>query len=427
MKYVKIKNKGHIDARALTLVGVSSKRDDSTKIGRFGSGNKYALAYLLRNKYIVKIFAGKEEIFIETKQEEFRGHIFNRIYVNGEQSSITTEMGVDWQFWQAVRELYCNAIDEGEASIECVNDIIPAEGETHVYFDIKTDVMDFFSNFDNYFAENKEILFEGKYGRILKKTGSKANIYRKGIRCHETNLNSSFDYDFHDISIDENRLIKYSWEVSEYLWRLIFSCTNKEVFRQILIDSNNPNNIESNIGDYITINSSYLSCEAEEVIRNINVAPQGFAGLLKPDEVHQFAIVPTKVYTAIRGKLGHEQVGDRFDMSRNGSVYRIIQPDSLALQTIKEANEFLKECGFVIPYNIKVAVFDNKKVFGTIRGDDIILSDVGLTRGINETVNTILEEFIHIKYGVEDETRSFQTAIITEFIEYMKRKNAYSI
>ena len=51
MNYLKIRSKGKIDIEALSLLGASSKRGDETKIGQFGSGNKFAIAYLLRNNY----------------------------------------------------------------------------------------------------------------------------------------------------------------------------------------------------------------------------------------------------------------------------------------------------------------------------------------------------------------------------------------
>ena len=99
MKWIKIKNKGMIQPEALHLMGGTTKTNDSTKIGQFGSGNKYALAYLLRNGYSVKIFSGLEEIKIETKSIDFRNNDFEVIYINGERTSITTKMGKDWEFF----------------------------------------------------------------------------------------------------------------------------------------------------------------------------------------------------------------------------------------------------------------------------------------------------------------------------------------
>jgi len=40
MKYIRVKNAGKIEVSALHMMGVSTKRGDSTKIGQFGSGNR---------------------------------------------------------------------------------------------------------------------------------------------------------------------------------------------------------------------------------------------------------------------------------------------------------------------------------------------------------------------------------------------------
>ena len=66
MKYLKITNKNEVQIEAFTLVGASTKREDSSKIGMFGSGNKYALSYLVRNNYDLKIFSGRREFVIKT-------------------------------------------------------------------------------------------------------------------------------------------------------------------------------------------------------------------------------------------------------------------------------------------------------------------------------------------------------------------------
>lgn len=427
MKYIRIKNDGVIEPQALHLVGASTKRNDTSKIGQFGSGNKYALAYLIRNGYEVKVFAGTKEITLETKLEVFRGQDFNVIYVNGEKTSITTEMGKDWKFWQAIREVYCNAIDEGGFSLDFVQEIQPEEGVTHFYIDTKKDVMEFMSNFDNYFATNKRVLFECDAGRILEKTGTDANLYRKGIRCLNTNKTSVYDYDLADITVDEDRLVSYSWQVEEKIWDLIYRCDNEEVIKQILHNAANTDYLESCISDFSTISSSNISDVFKETLSNMNLAPSGFAGLLDPDEQHNHVILPTKIFQSVRGVIGDENVGSKFKVNKSGGIFREIKPNKLYEATINKAALFFKEVGFSIPYEVKVALFDEKNIYGCAHDGKIILSDICIEKGINEVVNTIIEEFIHLKYGAKDKTRAFQTAAIDELISYMKKSNSYVI
>lgn len=427
MKYIKIKNAGLIDPQALCLVGASTKRNDETKIGQFGSGNKYALAFFLRNGYEVKIFSGEKEITITTQKESFRENNFNVIYVNGERTSITTEMGKDWMFWQALREIYSNALDEGGHKMEFCLDIEPKEGETHFYIDAKDDAREFVEKFDNYFSTKKKVLFKCKAGKILEKTGDIANVYRRGIKCFNTKLLSAFDYDFSDIDIDENRLVRYHWDVEEKLWDLIFQCDDEEVIMKILLQSGNKDSLEHGLSDIATVNTRNMSDVFRNKIQQLQVAPSGFAGMLKPDEVHSHVILPTKIFNVIRPIIGDENVGKSFKLNRRGGMYREMEQTPLYAATIKEALYFFSETGLKIDYEIMVAMFDDKDVLGCAAEGKIIISDICLERGVNQVVICILEEYIHLKYNVMDETRGFQTAIITEMISYMKNKHAFLI
>ena len=426
MKYIRIKNSGIIEPQALYLVGASTKRGDHTKIGQFGSGNKYALAYLLRNGYQVKVFAGLEELTIHTEKEKFRDQEFEIIYVNGSKTSITTEMGKDWEFWQAIREIYCNAKDEGNCTLEFVQNFEPKADETHFYIDTKHDVFEFMSNYDNYFSFEKKVLFECEDGRILEKTGSHVNVYRKGINCFKTTLDSVFDYDFSEITIDENRLVKYSWQVEEKIWSLIYQCNNKDVIMQILHQCSNDKKIESNISSWSDISCKNPSETFIKCLKESRLCPLGYAGMLKPDEVMNHILIPTRIFQELRGLIADENVGDKFKTTKTGVYYRELETiTALYDATINKALDFLKEVHFDMNYPIKVALFDEKEVMGTVQYETIILSDICVKKGINEVVNTIIEEYIHIKYQVFDETRGFQTAIISELITYMKNVNTH--
>lgn len=427
MKYIKIKNTGCIEPQALHLVGASTKRNDSSKIGQFGSGNKYALAYFLRNGHEVKIFSGMNEITLETKPETFREHTFNVLWVNGEKTSITIDMGKDWQFWQAIREIYCNAIDEGGSTLDFVQAPFPCENETHFYISTNKDSVEFVGNFDNYFAHNKKVLFECKEGRILEKSGTECNVYRKGIRCYNATKPSMFDYDFERIDIDENRLVKFTWQVEERMWKIISQCTNEFVIKQIMHNCGSTDFMEGTISDWSTIDTSAASEEFVRYLKSTNIAPKGYAGLLKPDEVHTHIILPTKIFDAVRGLVGDENVGDKFKVTKVGAMFREISTSELMAQTIKEAMYFFSEVNFDIPYEIKVAIFDDKGILGCAYNGFIYLSEICTEKGVNEVCNTIVEEYIHLKYGCQDETREFQTAAITEFISYMKKVNSFVI
>jgi len=81
------------------------KTGDSSKIGMFGSGNKYAIAYFVRNNIDLKIFTGKDEIKITTEIEKFRDVEFKVISINGQKTSLTTTMGKDWELWHILLRL----------------------------------------------------------------------------------------------------------------------------------------------------------------------------------------------------------------------------------------------------------------------------------------------------------------------------------
>jgi len=196
---------------------------------------------------------------------------------------------------------------------------------------------------------------------------------------------------------------------------------------EILHKVSDINLIESGISEHSTITASNISEEFKECLNTVNLAPSGYAGLLKPDEVHNHIIIPTKVFKSIRHTIADDNVGDSFKVTLNGELYRPIEMNNLQEASLDKALEFFKEVGFVVPYDIVIGIFDNKDILGLADKEKIILSDLTLTLGVNEICNTIIEEYIHIKYKVSDRTREFQTAAISEFIDYMKKTNAYVI
>jgi hypothetical protein len=180
----------------------------------FGSGLKYSLAYLLNKKIPLKEFSGYREVKFETQEEDFRGKSVFRIYVNGEKTSLTTDMGMDWESWFVLREIYCNALDESEASVSIVNfksidDIPPVEDFTAFYIKVNKDFQEVIDNWDLYFSDKrKDLLYHDSDMNQIYVGGDFSLFYRMGIRCqYNTDLKALFHYDLSWIKINESRII----------------------------------------------------------------------------------------------------------------------------------------------------------------------------------------------------------------------------
>jgi hypothetical protein len=430
MNYLKISNKGLLDVEALTLLGASSKRGDNTKIGMFGSGNKFSLAYLLRNNYNIKIFSGLKEIILTTTEKVFRDKKFNIILVDGKETSITTDFGKDWNLAQSIRELYCNSIDEGEHTMEFVKDICPQENVTSFYIKNQQEITNYISEFDNYFSENKKVLFECPYGKILEKGKETLNFYRKGIRCLETNKKSVYDYDITNVSINESRLVQYNWQVPSLIWELIYQCTNKEIIMNVLMNCSDSNFIECIPSDFSNVNNALMSKEYKECLKDVEIAPRAMAGLLSIEEQAKAVILPDTIYKHALSFLDNNNICSKFKVYKN-NFYVEIPLSKIHQNSLEKAFDFFIECNYkdVINYDITIARFEKKDILGLAdcQNQKIILSEICMDSGIQTIIETLIEEYIHLKYEVKDETRGFQDAAIKELVKILKINNAYLI
>ena len=196
-KYIKIESLGEIDPKSFTLIGASTKRGDEEKIGFFGSGLKYAMAVLLRQRVDFFIFSGVKKIEVETKSEEFRGQTFNQIYIDGEKTSMTMEMGIDWKPWYCIREIFCNAIDEGEHKISVIdeNDLVPESNKTTFFIEFTRNFKFLIDNWNLYFTQDRQDLVDSWEGSKIYFGGDEEIIYRRGVQCYF----SKKEYDFQEV------------------------------------------------------------------------------------------------------------------------------------------------------------------------------------------------------------------------------------
>jgi len=215
--FMMIENKGIAPLEGFTLLGVSTARGDSDKIGQFGTGNKQAINVLLRNGLNPTIFLDTKRLQFFSETEKMGSHTYHRVYYKlsnrkPQPTGFSLEFGeIDWtDVSMALREFVSNAIDQSSGNIDdvvvkVVNRQVAKKGTTRIFIPLDSAVQKFVNELDRWFLHWSD----KQHCRIIDKPAlSMARIYRKGVFVREIAYGgpSLFDYNFgDDLTIDECR------------------------------------------------------------------------------------------------------------------------------------------------------------------------------------------------------------------------------
>ena len=434
--YIKISNRGNMELGALTLLGASTKDDDETKIGFFGTGAKYSLAFLLRNDVEFYIFVDNQKVMVTTETEILRGRSFDVICINGVKTSMTTEMGKDWEAWFIIREIYCNALDESSPQINIVeyddNDLsLPSRaGYTEFYIAIDpmfSEIVDP-EEWGKYFCQEREPIYSSPYGQLLAPISGTVNVYRQGIRCFNGYTKSLYDYNIKAIDINEMREVKYSTDVYTRVWQILASCQNKHIINNILNnicnDYNDNSYIEYDIGYARSQDIKGLfSLTWEECVKGRLFITPELLGLVSSDEHANLTIIPRDLLLPLQLAFGDSVKMPTSLCGFDGDVqYKEITLSAGEQLIMDSAIRTLESYRFNIKYEIKYVQFANTHIMGrAIRERNLILVGEGcINKGEHYIMSTLIEEHTHIKTGVRDETREMQDALLDLLIVHMR-------
>jgi hypothetical protein len=370
------KNNGLINIEAITTFGVSSKENNNA-IGFFGTGLKYSIAILLREHAKVIIYIGLEKYEFTKETKTVRVNDFEFILMNGTPLAFTTELGKTWQLWQAYRELYCNCQDEnGKVTIEANPQ--PSEGTTTVIVESK--------ELEQIHLNNDDIILNSAPLEVVKgleiHPRESKFLYYRNIRICELQKPTKFTYNFtRHIELTEDRTAKYSYMVQYEFIRGIFLSKDASIIRKVII----------NTRDYYEGQLDFdVSGEVSDEFLEISTS-----------------LVKTKtpgVPTSIKALVFR-----RTDIAKN--LYEDIKLTKVQEKTKDKALDFLLKLGYdVSEYPIRYVKELNKDCLGqaNIIEQRIYISERCFMMGTKMLTGTLLEEYIHLKHHLMDESRDMQ-------------------
>jgi hypothetical protein len=442
-QYILIQNDGEIETNSFELIGASTKRDEKGKIGFFGSGLKYSIAYMMRKGIGFKIFSGLTELLFTTLPEQLKDKTFDRICINGKPTSYTVTMGPTWkEDWFVLREIYCNALDEGSCTM--VKDIcqaVPSEGKTRIFIELTEDLNKVIKDWDAYFADERTPLFvtspiytcyigsdddsvvDQKVSVFAKTNGT---LYRRGIRVH-ANDQLLFDYGMDHISINEDRTAKHPSAVGYAVVGIFATFQNEEYIKSVLrcAQDDRP---ASEYG-YLKTSSVHdvISDKWEDFSKRYLLVVEERSGKYHT-QIHESKkevfLIPTIFARVLKARCpGIHILGMGSIIGKTG--FSEVEETAKMKFLLSEVLRSLKGMRYEVPFDITVVDFDDDKVMGRadMENKKIFIAATTFDAGRREIAMTIMEECEHIRSKYPDETRAFETHIFSQWLKSMEEAN----
>jgi hypothetical protein len=233
-------NPGIIEPNAFRLSGASVKREGS--FGRFGTGLKYGIATILRNQGTIVVHTGKDTYRFELETSVLREQCFSEVVMvedRGDSEDVrtplgfTVDLGKDWEPWMAVRELGCNARDEGGGFFQADEGADPAlvleDPLIDTVFSVHWPLIE--AHWEDEISAifcGGDILLETPSVRVL--GGPSDYLYHRGVRVWKLPRPSVFTYDIlSDVDLTEDRTVKYGFCVEADVRNMILWSSDRSI------------------------------------------------------------------------------------------------------------------------------------------------------------------------------------------------------
>lgn len=424
MKYLKIQNNGLLDPRLVSLMGGTTKSKDQFKIGQFGSGLKYTLAFLYRNNLSFKIFCGEEEVKMHTETEVIRNEDFEIICINGQRTSITTRMGEDWEAWMIVRELWCNALDEGGALKEVTDNAVGEPSKTTFYIQEDIQIRNVLKDWNKYFIHDQQAISKnGAY--TIYPAGNHLCLYKQGVLIHENDkIKSLFSYDIGNAEINELREFKgsVSCEIAMSMYN-----ANETAIEYLLANITDDHFEGSMDWDWFSsFGESWKNVIGNAKIIYKKVLEDIEARGNYPDR-STLIIVPKNLFTPLSKQF--DGISAVYVAGQSGHFYEDYNEKMEG--KLKQGLTILEHCDYIVHPELKFmyGFFEDKRILAQINIKEKIIrvSNTLLQKSLFCVVGMLIEENEHFNTGMDDNTREFQQHFIDLYTRALLAKNEVEI
>jgi hypothetical protein len=234
---------------------------------------------------------------------------------------------------------------------------------------------------DSYKKRKELFLTERKPidGCVYRKKAGEGGIYFKGGKVSTADKPASFDYDLSSdqITLTEDRTLEGLYTFKYYLVQELVKLTDKNIIKKMLTAEEDTFEGSLPFDTYVTPSKEFL-----EVLKQ--VFKKGFPPNVSLQELckkhdEEFTLFKTK-----------EPTEDQKDML------------DFVIKNIINKGIYIKE------FKINILKQPPESVYGMVHEGEIYIADRAFNAGPEELTATLMEEYIHAKYGVYDFTRAFQ-------------------
>ncbi len=370
-------NPGFLDLNTIRVMGVSVKNGENP-IGYFGTGLKYAIATLLRTGHEISLIVGGSETYrFEARDEVIRGETFGRVYMNDEPLAFTTDLGRNWETWQAFRELYSNMLDEGgQASHRKL--------ENDTVFVVKG------TEFTNCYHQRSQIFLDSHPIQVI--DGVEIHpvpsqfVYYRGVRAMSLPKQSAMTYNIlHHMDLTEDRTLKSAWDV------------------QYKLECRLPRVTDSNVATVLVRGGDFWEDELN----------------------YEFCSDPSETFlTVARSNSSNANMnsGIRKLVEKKNSemaLFPEITPTPEEADVLRNVFSILEYAGCDLDlYEVTLCETLGPSIMGLyhVGKDHIFVARESLMRGPNYAAMVLYEEWLHKRHKLKDNTRAMQTFLLGKII-----------